>query len=120
MHQEDIYPAIKPPSDLDVALPARIDDEAYLTLLAEHLPRALAGRPDLVLYLAGADPYREDQLGGLGLSLEGLRQRDRTVLEAARALGASVAVVLAGGYAMNTEDTVAIHAATVEEVIRLG
>lgn len=120
MHQEDIYPAIKPPSDLDVALPARIDDEAYLTLLAEHLPRALAGRPDLVLYLAGADPYREDQLGGLGLSLEGLRQRDRTVLDAARALGASVAVVLAGGYAMNTEDTVAIHAATVEEVIRLG
>jgi len=120
MHQEDIYPAIKPPSNLDVALPARIDDEAYLALLAEHLPRALAGRPDLVLYLAGADPYREDQLGGLGLSQEGLRQRDRSVLEAARELGASVAAVLAGGYAMNTEDTVAIHAATVEEVIRLG
>jgi acetoin utilization deacetylase AcuC-like enzyme len=115
MHQEHNYPAAKPPSDLDVDLPDGIRDEAYLRLLDDHLPRALASEPDLVLYLAGADPYRDDQLGGLGLSRDGLRERDRRVFEAARKAGAGVAVVPAGGYALDTGDTVAIHGATVEE-----
>ena len=118
MHQERNYPAVKPPSDLDVGLPDGIGDGAYLGQLDEHLPRALASRPDLVLYLAGADPYREDQLGGLGLSRDGLRERDRRVLDGARSAGAGVAVVLAGGYARDTEDTVMIHVATVEEALR--
>src|SRR5437870_941855 len=69
--------------------------------------------PDHVLYLAGADPYRFDQLGGLGLSLEGLRQRDELVFRQAASAGVAVAVCLAGGYALRTEDTVEIHCNTV-------
>ncbi|MEX2467337.1 MAG: histone deacetylase [Gemmatimonadota bacterium] len=120
MHQENNYPALKPPSTLDVGLPDGTDDEAYLARLHEHLPRVLKPVPDLVVYLAGADPYREDMLGGLSLSLEGLRERDRVVLHAAREAGAAVAVTLAGGYARRTDDTVSIHVATVEEALRAG
>jgi acetoin utilization deacetylase AcuC-like enzyme len=115
MHQENNYPAMKPSSDLDVGLPDGIGDEGYLDILRDALPEVLDPPPDLVLYLAGADPYREDVLGGLDLSLEGLRERDRTVFEAARAVGAGVAVTLAGGYALDTDDTISIHVATVEE-----
>jgi acetoin utilization deacetylase AcuC-like enzyme len=116
MHQENNYPAEKPASDLDVGLRDGIGDDEYLKLLRTHVPAALEGHdPGLVLYLAGADPYRKDQLGGLGLTREGLRLRDRTVLQACRDRGAPVAVVLAGGYAVDAGDTVAIHAATIEE-----
>lgn len=119
MHQEENYPALKPPSDLDIGLPDGTGDAEYLATLAEHLPRMLDDhRPQVVVYLAGADPYRNDQLGGLGLTLEGLRLRDRTVLEAARGRDVPVAVVLAGGYAFRLEDTVSIHAATIEELVR--
>lgn len=118
MHQESNYPAVKPPSDLDVGLPDGIEDGEYFRLLREHLPAAVEGHdPELVIYLAGADPYRMDQLGGLSLTREGLRERDRTVLEACRVRGTPVAVVLAGGYAVDTSDTVAIHAATVAETL---
>lgn len=120
MHQEDNYPADKPPSDLDVGLEDGTDDETYLALLSEHLPHVLDGHaPELVIYLAGADPYRHDQLGGLGLTLEGLRRRDRMVFEGARERGVAVAALLAGGYARWPEDTVRIHAATIEELVRL-
>ncbi|HSH74498.1 MAG TPA: histone deacetylase [Longimicrobiales bacterium] len=120
MHQENNYPALKPPSDLDLGLADGTGDEEYLGLLTEHLPSVLDGHaPELVIYLAGADPYREDQLGGLGLTLDGLRMRDRLVLESARDRGIAVAVVLAGGYAHSPEDTVRIHAATVEELVRV-
>jgi acetoin utilization deacetylase AcuC-like enzyme len=116
MHQQNNYPAEKPRSDLDVGLPDRTGDRVYLDLLAHHLPKILEEhRPQLVLYLAGADPYREDQLGGLSLTREGLRLRDRIVLDASRAAGAGVAITLAGGYARRTADTVEIHASTVEE-----
>jgi acetoin utilization deacetylase AcuC-like enzyme len=119
MHQEHNYPAEKPPSDLDVGLPDRTSDDRYLELLAEHLPRILeTHRAQLVFYLAGADPFREDQLGGLSLTKAGLRARDRFVLESARSRGAAVAVTLAGGYARMTADTIEIHVATVEEAIR--
>jgi acetoin utilization deacetylase AcuC-like enzyme len=119
MHQQANYPAVKPPSDLDVGLGDRVGDAEYLALLREHLPTVLDGAsPDVVFYLAGADPYRLDQLGGLGLTLEGLRARDRTVLEACRGRGIPVAVVLAGGYAVDTRDTVSIHLATVEETLQ--
>lgn len=121
VHQENNYPAGKPPSDLDIALADGTGDEAYLTLLRDHLSAATHDhRPDLVFYLAGADPYRLDQLGGLALTSGGLRERDRTVLRACRAGGVPVAVVLAGGYAVDTDDTVAIHAATVEETLAVG
>jgi acetoin utilization deacetylase AcuC-like enzyme len=118
MHQEWNYPAEKPPGDLDEGLEDGTGDEAYLDLLRKHMAGILSShRPDLVLYLAGADPYREDQLGGLALTMEGLRERDRTVFALSREAGAAVAVVLAGGYARRTVDTVRIHVNTLEEAI---
>lgn len=114
LHQERLYPARKPPSDLDVGLPDRIGDEDYLERLRAALPRAVEDpRPDLVLYLAGADPYRRDQLGGLDLTREGLMRRDRVVLRSLRERGIPTAVLLAGGYAVRVEETVSIHASTV-------
>lgn len=117
MHQEANYPAWKPPSDLDVGLPDGIGDEDYLARLDGALQRVAECLPELVVYLAGADPYRQDQLGGLGLTREGLRRRDRAVLRWARDGGVPVAVALAGGYAVDPQDTVRIHAATVEEAL---
>jgi len=119
MHQENNYPADKPASDLDVGLDDGTEDEEYLGLLAGHLPTVLEGhRPDLAVYLAGADPYRDDQLGGLALTLEGLRRRDRMVLHATAERDVPVAVVLAGGYAYRLDDTVAIHVGTIQEMRR--
>lgn len=115
MHQWNNYPAEKPPSTLDVHLPDGIGDAEYLDHLREALPAVVAHRPDLVFYLAGADPYEDDQLGGLALSRAGLRVRDRTVLGTLRRAGIPVAITLAGGYARHTDDTVAIHVATIEE-----
>ncbi len=118
MHQERNYPALKPPSDLDVGLVDGVGDAEYLDLLERSLgPVVDEHRPSLALYLAGADPYREDQLGGLALTRAGLLERDRSVLERCRSAGVAVAVVLAGGYARDTRDTVAIHAATVEATL---
>ncbi len=120
MHQQNNYPAWKPPSDLDLGLPDRIQDQEYLGLLEEHLPAIVARhRPDLAYYLAGADPYEHDQLGGLGLTLEGLRQRDRLVLDVLGAANVPVATMTAGGYAMDPRDTVEIHAGTVREAGRV-
>jgi acetoin utilization deacetylase AcuC-like enzyme len=114
MHQEHNYPMWKPPSDLDLGLPDLTSDAEYLALLDKHLPRILdEHRPELVFYLAGADPYKEDQLGGLGLTLEGLRRRDEFVLQTAAAAGVPLAATLAGGYARRFEDTVEIHCQTV-------
>ncbi len=116
MHQERNYPAIKPAGDLDVGLADGVGDEAYLSLMDEHLPRILEDhRPELVLFLAGADPFLEDQLGGLRLTIEGLRERDRRALEACRRTEVPVVVLLAGGYALRERDTVEIHCNTVRE-----
>jgi acetoin utilization deacetylase AcuC-like enzyme len=120
LHQQHNYPMLKPRSDLDVGLPDATGDRDYLDRLSEALPRALAIRPQLVFYLAGADPFMRDRLGGLALTFEGLRARDRQVFEAARAAGAAVAVVLAGGYAADVEDTVDVHVGTVIEAIAAG
>ena len=104
-----------------MGLEDRTGDDEYLRLLAEHLPRVLNDHgPELVVYLAGADPYRDDQLGGLALTMDGLRRRDRMVLEAAADRRIPVAVVLAGGYASQLEDTVAIHTGTIEELVALA
>ena len=114
MHQQNNYPYLKPPGDLDIGLADGTDDENYLGHLDQHLPRILEDhRPDLVFYLAGADPYRYDQLGGLGLTIDGLERRDRLVFDGCRAAGVPVAVTLAGGYALDTDDTVRIHCGTV-------
>ncbi len=115
MHQERNYPHPKPPSDLDVGLSNGIRDKGYLALLADALDQTLeAQRPEIAVYLAGADPFAEDQLGGLALTLEGLEARDRMVMDECRRRGVAVAVVLAGGYARRERDTVRIHRRTVE------
>jgi acetoin utilization deacetylase AcuC-like enzyme len=114
IHQMDIYPSEKIASSLDVGLWSGDGDAAYLAALREHFPKLYAEfRPDLVIYVAGADPYRGDQLGGLEMTIEGLRERDAIVIGEARKLKVPVAVVLAGGYALKVEDTVAIHLNTI-------
>ncbi len=114
LHQENNYPAVKPKSSIDVNLRDGVGDEEYLGWLEQALSSGLRGfRPDLICYIAGADPYREDQLGGLRMSIEGIKQRDRLLFRVAKAQGIPVMVTYAGGYARKVEDTVAIHANTV-------
>jgi acetoin utilization deacetylase AcuC-like enzyme len=118
MHQQHNYPMWKPKGSLDIGLPDGAGDSRFLGELARALPQVMASRPECVFYLAGADPYEGDQLGGLKLTKAGLRQRDRLVIEAVRANAVPLVVTLAGGYAREIEDTVAIHAATIEEALR--
>jgi acetoin utilization deacetylase AcuC-like enzyme len=118
IHQQHNYPMWKPRGSLDVGLPDGARDAAYLAALERALPSVTAHRPACVFYLAGADPYEDDQLGGLRLSKAGLRTRDRMVVDAVRSAGVPLVVVLAGGYARQSDDTVAIHAATIEEALR--
>lgn len=114
IHEEGIYPVPKSRSTLDIGLPPFTGDEAYLEHLEGALARVFDGhRPDFVLYQAGADPFREDQLGNLNLSFEGLARRDRTVIEGARRRGVPIAITLGGGYARRVEDTVAVHVETI-------
>lgn len=112
------FPFRKEHSDLDVALADGTDDTGYLTALQQHLPQVLARQPQLVIYLAGADPYEGDRLGRLALSKAGLRKRDRYVFEHCAALGIPVAMAMAGGYAPQVEDIVDIHEASVHEAWR--
>ena len=114
MHQFDNYPSEKPASTIDIHLRDGVGDEEYLDRLRGALEVAVSFSPNLLVYVAGADPYREDQLGGLALTMEGLKRRDRLVFDAALRNKVSVAVTLAGGYARNTEDTVTIHCNTVK------
>jgi len=118
MHHHLHDPALKPPSDRDEGLEDGVGDEEYLRLLSQHLPNIMEEyRPQLVLYLAGADPYEADQFGGLALTQEGLRARDEMVLKWAREADVEVAITLAGGYAIRPADTVAIHCGTVEAAL---
>jgi acetoin utilization deacetylase AcuC-like enzyme len=118
MHQQYNYPVHKPPGSLDIGLPDGTRDTAYLERLDGALKQVFEHLPEVVFYLAGADPYEDDQLGGLAVSKQGLRQRDRMVLQAARHAGVPIVVLLAGGYARRLDDTVDIHVATVEEALR--
>jgi len=113
-HQENNYPFPKPPSTVDVELADGTDDEQYLSILERYLHRAFHDfAPQLLYYVAGADPYRDDQLGGLALTIKGLAERDALVFDYARRNSVPVAIALAGGYARHVADTVAIHAGTV-------
>lgn len=113
MHGRRNYPFRKVPGTLDVELEDGTGDTEYLELLNDALPRVLAAaRPDMVFYLAGADPHEGDTLGRLKLSFDGLMRRDALVLEAARAIGVPVAIAIAGGYGANILDTVRVHVNT--------
>src|ERR1700758_3893141 len=114
LHQHNNYPLYKPASSIDVDLPDGIGDDDYLAWLDNALSSGLRQfRPDLICYIAGADPYGEDQLGGLDLTIEGLKKRDDLVFRVAKARSIPVMVTYAGGYAQNVEDTVIIHSNTV-------
>ncbi len=113
VHCAENYPARKEASDLDVALPAGTGDDDYLAALAPALDVAFRDRPDLVIYLAGADPHEGDRLGRLALTHDGLAARDRAVFERCAADRVPVVVAMAGGYGRRIEDTVAIHRRTV-------
>ncbi len=114
IHQENNYPAHKPPSSIDLNMPDRADDDEYLGVLIPAVQRALDEfQPDILFYVGGADPYCEDQLGGLSLTKAGLKQRDRSVFEEARRRKIPVATTLAGGYARRVEDTIRIHLNTI-------
>jgi len=114
LHQENNYPFPKPPSTIDVDLPDGIGDAEYLAILEKHLHQAFHDfAPQILFYVAGADPYREDQLGGLALTMAGLAKRDALVFDYARRNGVPVAITLAGGYARQVADTVGIHVATI-------
>jgi len=113
IHQANNYPSEKPLSSLDIHLADGVGDTDYLHRLGNGYRAALAMfEPELIVYVAGADPYQEDQLGGLSLTFDGLRERDRLVLWTALNRRIPVAIVLAGGYAESVEDTITIHANT--------
>jgi acetoin utilization deacetylase AcuC-like enzyme len=121
IHQEMNYPYVKPPSDLDVGLPNEADGELYLSQLGRALEEVLDGfGPELALYVAGADPYRGDLLGGLALTIEDLAARDRAVMTACAERGIPFAVTLAGGYASDTNDTVTIQSGTAAAALAIG
>lgn len=115
IHQMDIYPAQKLSSSVDVGLWSGDGDEKYLAELRLNFPRLYQEfQPDLVFYLAGADPYENDQLGNLRITMEGLKERDRIVIGEARKLHLPVVILFAGGYAYSVNDTVSIHLNTIQ------
>lgn len=114
IHQENNYPYPKPPSTVDVNLRDGMGDDDYLSILEKHLQGAFEDfSPQILFYVGGADPYREDQLGGLALTMEGLARRDSLVFDYARRRNVPVAITLAGGYARRVADTVRIHVNTI-------
>ncbi len=118
LHGAEIYPEKKEKSSLDIGLKPGTGDEAYLTALRRGLLRAFRGfRPDLAVYAAGADVYGGDLLGGLGLTMDGVKKRDAFVFGECRRRAVPVAVVLSGGYSGKFTDTVRIHAGTIKTAI---
>lgn len=121
IHGAKNFPFHKETSDFDVALADGADDAAYLDALRQALPQVLRLAPaDLAIYLAGADPFFDDQFGRMKLTKPGLAERDRFVLESCRAIGLPVAITMAGGYSRRVEDTVDIHFRTVEIAVELN
>jgi acetoin utilization deacetylase AcuC-like enzyme len=121
MHQMDIYPAKKEKSMLDVGFWTDDADGKYLESLESHFPRLYnTFEPDVVFYLAGADPYEKDQLGGLKISMDGLKKRDSIVIKEALRLKIPVIILFAGGYAYDVMDTVEIHLNTIRIAQKFG
>ena len=120
MHQQHNYPLFKPRSTLDIGLPDRTSDADYLAQLERALVQVLETSPGLVFYLAGADPFEDDQLGGLALTKRGLQERDLRVLEACYKHRVPTVVLLAGGYARHLDDTVDIHLGSIKSALALS
>ena len=120
VHGARNYPFTRVPGDLDIELADGTGDDEYLSAVAAALPDVLRrARPDLVVYLAGADSHEGDRLGRLALTFEGLARRDAMVLEACREIGVPVAITIAGGYGRSIDDTVAIHLRTVRIAVEM-
>jgi acetoin utilization deacetylase AcuC-like enzyme len=119
MHGANNYPLFKAKSSLDVELPDGTNDQSYLDALAAYLPSVFEHEPDIVFYLAGADPFAGDKLGKLGLSIEGLRERDSFVLRQCFEHEVPVATVMSGGYGKVLDDTIEIHCNTIRMVKRI-
>ena len=118
LHGARNFPFRKEVSDLDVTFEDGAGDDEYLAALGAHLPGVLDGqRPDIVFYLAGADPYEGDRLGRLKLTIDGLRERDRLVFDACRDRDLPVVVAMSGGYAPDVDAIVTIHANTIREAV---
>ena len=116
MHGAKNYPLFKQTSSLDIELADGTADDEYLSILSEALPRLMLHDPDVIFYLAGADPYENDKLGRLKLSMEGLKRRDEIVLEFARTAAVPIVTTMSGGYAKDIADTVEIHCNTIRAV----
>ena len=116
MHGAKNYPLFKQTSSLDIELADKTADKEYLETLEHALSRVILHDPDVIFYLAGADPYEKDKLGRLGLSIDGLRRRDEMVLRFARDRGVPIVTTMSGGYAADIDDTVEIHANTIRAV----
>jgi acetoin utilization deacetylase AcuC-like enzyme len=116
MHGAKNYPLFKETSNLDLELPDKSSDAEFLEILNEALPRIFLHNPDVIFYLGGADPYANDKLGRLNLSIKGLRERDEMVLDFAKTKGVPVVTVMSGGYALDINDTVEIHCNTIRAV----
>ncbi len=112
MHGAKNYPLFKEKSSLDIELPDKTGDAEFLEILDEALPRIFLHNPDLVFYLGGADPFEKDKLGRLGLTMEGLQQRDEAVLSFAKNKKIPIVTTMSGGYAQDINDTVEIHCNT--------
>ena len=116
MHGAKNYPLFKQPSSLDIELADNTADEEYLETLDHALSRLILHDPDVIFYLAGADPYENDKLGRLALTIQGLRRRDEMVLSFARDRGVPIVTTMSGGYAVDIDDTVEIHSNTIRAV----
>jgi acetoin utilization deacetylase AcuC-like enzyme len=121
IHQLNNYPAHKPPSTLDLNMEDGVSDAVYLGALVPAVRRSLDKfQPEMVFYIGGADPYRDDQLGGLDISMNGLKERDKNVFLEARKRRIPVVTALAGGYARRLQDTVQIHANTIGAALEVA
>jgi acetoin utilization deacetylase AcuC-like enzyme len=116
MHGANNYPLFKAQSTLDVELPDGTNDDGYLETLARHLPAAFAHDPEIVFYLAGADPFAKDKLGRLALSIDGLKERDNYVLRECYEREVPIVTVMSGGYGKDINDTIEIHCNTIRMV----
>lgn len=120
IHQENNYPFYKPKSNADIGLRDRTKDREYLAHLEESIPRIISDlKPQLIMYVAGADPYEHDEIGNLALTMSGLKKRDAFICTQAKNYQIALAIVLAGGYAIKQEDTVKIHFNTIKTAIEI-